>query len=285
MAGGSDDNMLHKQLNISRGTLFTVLLAVAVIFQVLPARHTRRLNNMFRKAFKPILDIGPAGFSGIVRPAGEAEFVSRSKYDELWKMYMNTEAALLEMQKRYEKLSRVKSRLPGPSPGLVLARVISSSIDGFGHEITINAGTADGIRTAQYVLDTTQTGIIGSISNVTGTTATVRLVTDARHTIMVSIRREGKGNIIERQMVGDGRNGCRVPLVPKEYDIRVGDIVYASARRGLLDTPVVIGEVSSVGPDRKEPLLLDIGVRPVFEPADLTELAVIVMTPGESGRK
>ncbi len=274
--------MLHKQLNISRGTLFATLLIVAIVFQVIPERHTERLNLLFLKVFKPVLDIGPRGLD-ILRPAGNAEeSVSTSRYNKLLKDYRNAQADVLEMQRRYEVLSRVRSELPKPVPPLVLAKVLTSSIDGFGHKVVINAGTAAGIQTGQYVLDTGQTSVIGSISDVSERTATVRLVTDAKHTIMVGIWREGRDYYIERQMTGDGQDGCKIGLVPrKEYDVRVGDTVYALAQRGLLDTPIVIGEVARVKPDQNEPLLLDISVRPIFEPARLTELAVIVMVPQE----
>jgi len=275
--------MLHKQLNISRGTLFTTLVIVAIVFQVIPQKHTERLNFLFLKVFKPVLNVGPESYPAVFRPAGNAEeSVSRSRYNELWKDYMNTQAALLEMQRKFETLSGVRSELPKPVPPLVLAKVLTSSIDGFGHKVVINAGTSSGIETGQYVLDTSQTSVVGSISDVSETTATVRLLTDARHIIMVGIRREGRDDYIERQMTGDGRDGCKIGLVPrKEYDVRVGDTVYASAKRGLLDTPIVIGEVALVKPDQNTPDLWDIRVRPIFEPARLTELAVIVMVPQE----
>ena len=87
--------------------------------------------------------------------------------------------------------------------------------------------------------------------------------------------------VLEGPMTGDGRDGCRIGLIPiKEYDVRVGDTVYASAKLGLLDTPIVIGEVAQVKPDRNTPVLWDIHVRPIF-PARLTEIAVIVMVPQE----
>jgi cell shape-determining protein MreC len=235
---------------------------------------------LFSKVFKPVLDIGPRGLD-ILRPAGNAEeSVSTSRYNKLWKDYMNAQAELLEMQRKYNVLSGVRGGFPKSVPPLVLAKVSGSSIDGSGHTIRINAGTSSGIETGQYVLDTSQTSVIGSISKVSETTATVRLVTDARHIIMVGIRREGADYYIERQMIGDGRDGCKIGLVPrKEYDVRVGDTVYASVQRGLLDTPIVIGEVAQVEPDRNKPDLWDIRVRPIFEPARLTELAVIVMVP------
>ncbi len=279
--------MLHKQLNISRGTLFTALLIVAIVFQVIPRKHTERLNFLFLKMFKPVLNVGPESYPDVFRPAPDTEeSVSRSRYNELWKDYMNAQAALLEMQRKFKTLSGVRSELSEPVPPLVLAKVLTSSIDGFGHKVVINAGTAAGIQTGQYVLDTGQTSVIGSISDVSETTSTVRLVTDDKHTIMVGIWREGRDYYIERQMTGDGQDGCKIGLVPrKEYDVRVGDAVYASAQPGLLDTPIVIGEVDQVEADRKRPLLWDIRVRPIFEPAGLTELAVIVMVPQEKGNQ
>ena len=188
----------------------------------------------------------------------------------------------MDIQRKYEVLSGVHGELPRPAPPLVLARVIGSSIDGSGHEIRINAGTGSGIETGQYVLDTSQTGVVGSISDVSETTATVRLVTDKKHFIMVGIRREGTDDYIERQMDGDGRNGCKIGQVArKEHNVRAGDTVYASAKQGLLDKPIIIGEVDQVKTDQNAPLLWDIRVRPIFEPARLTELAVIVMDPPE----
>ena len=274
--------MLHKQLNISRGTLFAALLIVAIVFQVIPERHTERLNLLFLKMFKPVLNVGPESYPDVFRPAGDTEeSVSISRYNELWKDYMNAQAALLEMQGKFETLSGVRSELSKPGPPLVLANALKSSIDGSGHKVLIDAGTAAGIQRGQYVLDAGQTSVIGSISDVSKTTATVRLVTDARHTIMVGIWREGRDYYIERQM-GDGRDGCKIGQVArKEYDVCVGDTVYASAQQGLLDTPIVIGKVSQVEADRNAPLLWDIRVRPIFEPARLTELAVIVLVPQE----
>ena len=274
--------MLHKQLNMSRGMLFATLLTVAIAFQVIPGAHTERLNNLFSKVFKPVLDVGPGDLDQL-RPADKAEeFVSTSRYNKLWKDLMNAQAELLEMQRKYKVLSDVRGELPKPVPPLVLAKVSGSSIDGKGHTIRINAGTGSGIETGQYVLDTSQTSVVGSISKVSETTATVRLVTDKKHFIMVGIRREGADDYIERRMVGDGLNGCKIEKVArKEYDIRAGDTVYASAKQGLIDTPIVIGEVAQVKPDQKTPVLWDIRVRPVFEPARLTELAVIVMVPQE----
>ncbi len=276
--------MAHRQVNVSRGTLFFTLFIVSVVLQLIPHKHTKRLNVFFRSVFDSVLSVGLPRLPGVFRPAlSTEEFVSRGEHNELWKAYNNTHAALIEMHRRYEALAQVRSRLPNPGPGLVLARVATSAISGFAHELNLNEGSAGGIKTGQLVLCGNRSSIIGSVSEVRETTATVRLLTDSRHTIMVAVWREGRQDYtVIRQMVGDGKDRCKIPMVSRQYDIRVGDAVFASAEQGLLDTPIVIGEVSEVKNDENKPLLLDITVRPILDPEEITEVAVIVMQPRES---
>jgi len=275
--------MAHRQSNVSRGKLFITLLIVAIVVQVVPHRHTKRLNILFRSVFNRVLSVSVPGFSKVFRaPPSTAEFVARSEYEELLKVYKNTHGQLLEMQRRYEALSGVRSGLPKPGPGLVLARVITSAINSFGQEIIINEGADAGLKIGQLVLDQGKTGVVGSVSELHETTATVRLLTDSKHTIMVAVWREGKEDYVERQMVGDGKDACKIPLVSREYDLRVGDTVFASPKRGVLDTPIIIGEVAAIRPDEDRPLLWDITVRPIFDRQALTDVAIVVMASTEA---
>ncbi|MBE0537059.1 MAG: rod shape-determining protein MreC [Phycisphaerae bacterium] len=270
---------------MSRGTLFFTLLIAAIIMQVVPHRHTKRLNMFFLNVFSPVLNIGLPGFSGIFRPASSTdELVSQAKYNELVKVYKNTQAALIEMHSRYETLARIRSGLPKPGPGLVRTRVTTAAISDFSQEIIVNEGSDAGLKVGQLVLCGKQSGVIGSISEVREGTATVQLVTDSGHTLMVAVWREGRENYISGKMVGNGKDACKIPLLSREYDIRVGDTVFAAPRQGLLDTPIIIGEVAAVVNDQNRPLLWDITVRPIFDRQSLSEVVVIVMNPRETNR-
>ncbi|HPD47899.1 MAG TPA: rod shape-determining protein MreC [Anaerohalosphaeraceae bacterium] len=271
--------MAHRQINVSQGKLFTTLLIIAVAFQVTPHDYTKRLNFFFRSMFAPILKIGMPGLPKILRPAASTgDVVKRKEYDELLKEYQNTRAQLLELQKRYEELAQMRAGLPIAGP-LVLASVVTSAISDFGHEVYLNAGTAAGLRVGQIVLDGGGTCVIGSISEVSEAGATVQLVTDSRHAMKVAIWRKGREDYVERRMVGDGKDGCKIPLVSREYDVRVGDAVFAAPQQGLLDSPMVIGEVAAVKPDEKEPLLWDITIRPLFDRESLNRVGIVVMNP------
>jgi hypothetical protein len=50
-------------------------------------------------------------------------------------------------------------------------------------------------------------------------------------------------------------------------------------KRGFLETPKVIGEISEVKRDENTPLLWDITVSPIRDAGTLSDVAVIVMNP------
>ena len=113
----------------------------------------------------------------------------------------------------------------------------------------------------------------------------VRLLTDANQQIEVRIRRDGTTVDIPAMMTGNGKDGCIISLVEREKDVRPGDAVYAAPRPGLLDTPVIIGQVTSVMPDEESPLLWKIFVQPTEIPATLKTVAVVVPEAIETGRR
>lgn len=276
--------MAHKHLDTSRGTLFLAFLVVATLLLLIPDKHTRQLNDLFLRVFDPLLSVGAKLPNIIPRPAPRSEeFVERDKYDELWKAYKNSVAALSAMQKDYEKLSGIRQGLPRLGGGLVLAQVMKTTVSGYGHELAINKGTIDGIDKGQYVLGPNisspdKSSIVGTISEVFESTARVRLLTDPKQNIIVSIERSGKIDPAEFQLVGDGVKACKIPLVSRQTKISQGDTIFAAPRQGLLDTAVVIGEITAAVPDQSKPLLWDITVEPVYDASGLGEVGVIAMT-------
>ena len=183
-------------------------------------------------------------------------------------------AALLTEHERYEKLAGIRSSLPRPGPKLALAEVMNISIGGLRRELIINKGNSDGLKAGQYVLG--GNGIVGTVSETSQATARVRLVTDTSHKIKVAIWQADRKRYIYARMDGDGTDSAKIPFISREYKIRVGDTVYAAAKPGFLESAMVIGRITEVKPDEKEPLLWDITVEPVQNVDLLTRVAVIV---------
>ena len=280
--------MAQRHFNMSRGTLFVALLIVGILFQLIPHRHTGQMNAVFLKFFSPVLNVPGGKIPRIIpRPAPSPEdFVGKEEHKELWTDYQNAKADLVALNKKYELLAQVQNSLPEPGAALVLAQVITTSIDGYGRELIINRGRRDSLEVGQFVIGPNVTSpdknsIIGLLSEVSSTTATVRLLTDLKSRIMVDIRRGDKENPIPKQMVGDGIESCKILLVSRKSDVQKGDTVYAATKPGFLATPVVIGKVSSVDTDPDQPLFLDITAAPVYKVKNLTDVAVIIMNPKE----
>ena len=272
-------DMARRQINVSRGTLFVALFICGIILLVLPQNITRNFNFFF-KELANVFSIRTYTSGKVFKRAPlTSEFVPRSEHDKLWKAYKNTHAQMMKLHEQCEKLTQFRIALPKPGPAIVLVEVIDVSITSFGHELFVNKGRLDGLKPGQYVLGKNGNNIVGTVYETTDTRAKVRLVTDANHRIEVRIWREGKTEYLSGQMVGDGKTGCKIPLISHEHDVQVADTVYAADRAGFLEVPIIVGEVCKVKPDDTEPLLWEITVKPVEDFSVITDAAVIVSKP------
>jgi len=270
--------MARKQPKLPRGTLFAGLLIAGLALLLLPQNITNDLNFLFLKLFNPILSIGRSTtleFSTLTPPL--ADFVTRDEYNRLLAEYDNVWAVLRAEHERYEKLARIRTGLPGPGPVLVLAEVRDVSVSGLKQELVINKGQADKLKVGQYILG--KNSIIGMISETSETWSRIRLLTDVGASIEVGIWNKKEKKYIRGQMVGDGKDSGKIPLISRAHKISIGDTVYAAARAGLLETPMVIGKVTKINPDEKRPLLWDITVKPIQDAPLLTDVWVVVIEP------
>ncbi len=77
-------------------------------------------------------------------------------------------------------------------------------------------------------------------------------------------------------MEGRGDGTARIRLLPyNDYEVKVGDVVYAEGKPGFLGVPMIAAEITQCGQDRDEPLMWDIIVRPVCDFAELRDVVVM----------
>jgi cell shape-determining protein MreC len=277
---------MAQHLNISRGTMFFVLLTAGILLQITDHDTTKVLGYRFQQIAGPVLRIGRPVERAQSLPSGEnpGQSVSSAEYNKLLSRYNNLHADLLALQQRYSQLARIRTTLPKPGPGLVLAEVTQTVIGPTQRELVINlSGQAKFVKPGYYVMgDDT---IIGTISEVNQSSARVRLLTDTRQFLPAGILPEGASDYIPAQLNGAGDGTFKIPLLSrKDHNLQVGDPVYAMKRTGFLETSVLIGKIASVKPDEKQPLLWDVTVQPACNVETLATAAVIVMNPpDESG--
>jgi len=261
--------------------LFASGLLVGLIFLFLvPREATGRLRNTYAWVFRWPLAAG-SGLTRVARTTAQEQAVSPREYNELFQAYQqfrnasaNLDKQLQEAQTQIELLTKLQAR-----PGLehmqpVPAKVVTQGKD----ELTIDRGQTSGVAVGQCVMSLTDTRlndqcVIGIVAGVYAEGAKIKLITDPKCKIPATI---GRLTVL-KVMEGRGDGTAKIPLVPSGTTVKTGDVVYARKQPGVLDVPIIMGEVAQCEIDQDNPTMWKITVRPV---CDLTTLSdVVVLKP------
>jgi len=185
----------------------------------------------------------------------------------------NLEETLAQERKKLKMLSGLYNTYVWEGTDFALADVITKIVEGSRNELTIACRKTNGLDEGQFVLG--DNSIIGTISDVSSRTASVKLFTDPTSSIAVKI-----GELdLKKWMQGNGNNTAKIPLVSIEHKIKKDDDVFARKKAKFLDAPVIIGKVAELKRDDKNPLFWDITVVPACDIGQLEDVAVIIMNP------
>jgi hypothetical protein len=136
--------------------------------------------------------------------------------------------------------------------------------------------------------------MVGQIISSGAATAQMQLVTDAQFQIEAKIlrdpnkrrqiatadRREWLTNAnnepIDVHVRGDGKGGMIATEVSENRNVLPGDWVVTTGRTLLMPDRIRIGRVSEVTPDPRHPWLVSVQIRPVADPASISEVFIVV---------
>lgn len=265
--------MALGNIHASKHSFFWGLLVLSILIYIIPQDKTNKLNFLFQYLFGYITNIGrdfPSDTSpGAVTPG---QTVLQDEYDTLWKKYKNLQAQQAELEKENAALSRIRRHFDLSDSGLLQAKIITVSKN----TLIINKGTEQQVAAGQLVLSPQKDSVIGIVRETDKSIARVGLVTDSSVSIEVRIHRDNAKTDIAAQMFGDGKNGCQIRFISRDKDVRKGDTVYAAARPGKLDVPIVIGQVKDVRIDQDKPLLWSIYVEPIDSITNLNQVIIVI---------
>lgn len=123
------------------------------------------------------------------------------------------------------------------------AQIVSYQPDNFRQFITINRGSRDGIREGQAVVAEGQI-LVGSISEVTPTSAKVFLLTDPDFRVSAQdLDSPTKASGTVRGQIG---SGLVMERIPQDQPVKPGDTIVTSGLGGSLPKGLIIGRVESV---------------------------------------
>lgn len=273
--------MARNKIKLSSGVIFVVLLIGANVLLLLPQEHTKKINYFFVRITSPLVNLIPRSLPE------DDETVSKNEYNELLRSYENLQGRFQHVIEINNKVSGIRQRLPMPGPAIVIANISKMPHGGQRSEIVINKGSFDKLRKGQYVLSAEDGSVIGVISELSKYMSRVKLLTDAKQHIVISIRREGVW-LINGQMNGNNQMQGKIPYIETSVDIRVNDSVFAELNPGYLETPLIIGTITEIKEDDRKPLLWDITVSPIDNVKSLTDVAVVVIdmdtSDGDGGK-
>jgi len=157
------------------------------------------------------------------------------------------------------------------APPTTAANVIGASADAYFRTISIDKGTADGLRQDMAVI--APAGVVGRIILPSRRASKVQLLID---------RNAAAGALIERTRVqgvvmGVGDGTLKMQYVPGTADVKPGDLVVTSGIDGIYPKGFVIGTIEHV--DRGLGAFHEIAVRPAVEFARLEEVLVVRTPP------
>ena len=149
-------------------------------------------------------------------------------------------AELKEAKKTAQRLEDLVKLKSSYSLKSTAARIIGGTGDAWSDTVTLDKGTSSGFAVGMPVCNSG--GAIGQIIEVSGSTSTVRLLTDDSSAISAMVQTSRAQGMLEGQPDGS----LRLSYVPVDADVKVGDLVITSGIGGAFPKGLPLGTVSSV---------------------------------------
>jgi len=157
---------------------------------------------------------------------------------------------------RHASLERENATLRGLNTALpdvierrMVGEVISVELSSLRQRLLVNRGGTHGVYRAQPVI--TGDGVLGQVFRTGPFSSEIILITDAEHALPVQVVRSGVRTIA----LGTGRStSLELPYVPKNYDVKVGDLLVTSGLGKVFPFGLPVARVTKVELFPAEPL-------------------------------
>jgi rod shape-determining protein MreC len=148
------------------------------------------------------------------------------------------------------------------------ASVIGANDDGMLNYMVIDHGSNDGVSEGDGVIN--QDGVVGRVIKASQESSMIQLVTDTKSFISARVLRSRLVGILS----GESYNRCLLNYIPKEEDIKEGDVIVTSGLGKSFPEGVRLGQVLEVN-KKAEGLSMMIRVKPFVNTLAVEEVLVV----------
>lgn len=200
----------------------------------------------------------------------ELEFYKDKEYDE----------ELLREQNDWLK-DYINFHAANPEFKLTNAKIVSREAGNYGTVITLNKGTAQGIKKNMPVI--TADGLLGYVSEVSLDWCKVTTVTEAKNSIGVYSERKGTQGVLSGDVELREKGLCKLTFLEGSDGVQIGDKIYtAGGAKSLYPADLYVGSVSEVEVD---PITGEVvaTVTPKIDFTNLSSISEVMIICGYSG--
>jgi rod shape-determining protein MreC len=253
-----------------------------VIFLItlnLPAPFSRALKSATRDLLAPLQELATSytlrlkNAGSAIRGWGTLPEKNKSLQQEL----VEARQQLVELEELRQENFILRSQLDFKRRSqwtLVPGRVLARDISGWWQTVRIRHGGSGDVQPNQAVISSE--GLVGKITDVSGRTADVLLISDPACRVAVRIENKDAFAILNGQGLSwKGEVLCRMEFINKNIQISEGDTVVTSGLGGVFPGGIRVGTVVSVTRDENN-LHQSAEVNPA---ADLSNLNVVFTMP------
>ena len=170
-------------------------------------------------------------------------------------------------------LARAVEPIDGPRP--IAARVVARTGAPVSNLITVDVGSADGVRRGDGVID--KSGVVGLVLSVGRRASDVLLVTNSRSAIDVVVQRSRARGIL-RGTGSDERYVARVEDFDRMRDVKPGDSIVTSGLGARFPPGLLVGTVlETTAPENS--LYLEADIRPAASLDRVEHVLVLIQRP------
>jgi rod shape-determining protein MreC len=278
------DNPFQFGGHLGGRTLLIVLLVVSLILFVAYAREGNEgplhsLQNTTSGMVTPLTAVGTTVGSLAVSGTMSVEDLTASDaaYNQLKENNQRLSQMVVELEEYRQEAARLESLIGlADAYGFtsIAARVVGYSTDSYNRSITLDAGSASGIKPGMPVMGAT--GVIGQVVSTTPATCNVRLLTDPQSGVSVLVQSSRAEGIVRGSVEGT----LYLEGIDDTVELSEGDVVITSGLGGGYYRGLVVGMITKIE-QRPGSLSRTIVVTPNATFSNISE-ALVVISMGDA---